>query len=106
MMGHYLIHVDPSVLMGAMGLDGKTFMHDLKLARWTGGVIEVLVMHPTFSPDSDLDDLPEQLTLERTRLFRSRGNSYAAIADALNASGVLPKRGVKWWPSSVRSVIS
>ncbi|HDZ39965.1 MAG TPA: hypothetical protein ENH62_17115 [Marinobacter sp.] len=64
MMGHYLIHVDPSVLMKAMGLDDRVFMHDLKLARWTGGVIEVLVMHPTFAVESDPQDLPEQLTLD------------------------------------------
>ena len=67
MMGHYLIHVDPSVLMEAMGLDDRVFMHDLKLARWTGGGIEVLVMHPTFAVESDPQDLPEQLTLDEVR---------------------------------------
>ena len=66
-MGHYLIHVDPSVLMEAIRLSDGVFMHDLKLSRWTGGGIEVLLMHPSFSPDSDPQDLPEQLTLEELK---------------------------------------
>jgi len=47
----------------------------------------------------------EQVVVRRIEVSRQLGNSFAAIADALNAEGVRPKAGVRWYASSVRSVL-
>ncbi|MFC1705871.1 recombinase family protein [Planctomycetota bacterium] len=47
----------------------------------------------------------EQRVLRVMRELRSDGRSFRAIANELNERGVRPKRGKKWWPASVRSVL-
>jgi site-specific DNA recombinase len=47
----------------------------------------------------------EQAIILRMRAQRASGTSLGKIADQLNAEGVKPKRGVKWYPSSVKWVI-
>jgi site-specific DNA recombinase len=47
---------------------------------------------------------PEQGVLKRITRLRSRGSSYARIAELLNRDGVPAKRGGDWSPMSVRSV--
>jgi hypothetical protein len=47
----------------------------------------------------------EQAILSRIRELHAQGRTLAAISDALNAEGIMPRRGVKWYPSSVRNVI-
>jgi hypothetical protein len=37
--------------------------------------------------------------------LHAQGRTLVAISDALNAEGIMPRRGVKWYPSSVRNVI-
>lgn len=47
----------------------------------------------------------EQDVLAQIRRLRSRGRSYARIADQLNRRGVRAKRGGSWHAMSIRSVI-
>jgi DNA invertase Pin-like site-specific DNA recombinase len=47
----------------------------------------------------------EQAILSRIRELHAQGRTLVAISDALNAEGIMPRRGVKWYPSSVRNLI-
>lgn len=47
----------------------------------------------------------EQLILMRILDLRKLGTSLKKIADTLNARGILAKRGGKWFPSTVKSVL-
>ena len=47
----------------------------------------------------------EQRTLERMVDLRRRGLSFRQIAGALDADGVRPKRGRRWYASSVRAIL-
>ena len=47
----------------------------------------------------------EQSTLRHIKRQRSRGESYACIAEGLNRAGVPSKRGGAWHGMSVRSVL-
>jgi DNA invertase Pin-like site-specific DNA recombinase len=47
----------------------------------------------------------EQAVLGRICALRAQGRTLVAISEALNAEGILPRRGAKWYPSSVRNVI-
>ncbi len=47
----------------------------------------------------------EHAVLSRICALHAQGRTLAAISEALNAEGVLPRRGAKWYPSSVRNVI-
>jgi DNA invertase Pin-like site-specific DNA recombinase len=47
----------------------------------------------------------EQPVLSRVCALRAEGKTLGAISEALNAEGIMPRRGVKWYPSSVRNVI-
>jgi DNA invertase Pin-like site-specific DNA recombinase len=48
----------------------------------------------------------EQAAVARMMAWRAAGESLARIADRLNRAGIAPKRGVRWFPSSVRSVLA
>ncbi|HYH36729.1 MAG TPA: recombinase family protein, partial [Azospirillum sp.] len=47
----------------------------------------------------------EQATIERMRSRRAAGVSLGRIAAELNAAGIRPKRGARWYPSSVKWVV-
>ncbi|MCX5733726.1 MAG: recombinase family protein [candidate division NC10 bacterium] len=48
----------------------------------------------------------EQTIVAQMAAWRGLGSSYATIADRLNLEHVPPKRGARWFPSSVRSVLA
>jgi DNA invertase Pin-like site-specific DNA recombinase len=49
----------------------------------------------------------EQAVLRRIRVLRAGGaRSLAAVADRLNADGVMTKRGARWHAATVRSVLA
>ena len=52
-----------------------------------------------------VEDPAERAVLTRVLRLRATGDSYARIAGQLNAEGVAPKAGRRWWPSGVRSVL-
>jgi Recombinase len=43
--------------------------------------------------------------LTRMRELRASGLSYRATADALNAAGILPQLGARWYPNVVRRIL-
>jgi DNA invertase Pin-like site-specific DNA recombinase len=47
----------------------------------------------------------EQTVLGRICALHAQGRTLVAISEVLNAEGVMPRRGAKWYPSSVRNVI-
>ena len=47
----------------------------------------------------------EQVVLSRICALRVQGRTLGAISETLNAEGIMPRRGAKWYPSSVRNVI-
>ena len=47
----------------------------------------------------------EQTVLSRICALHAQGRTLVAISEALNAEGIMPRRGAKWYPSSVRNVI-
>jgi DNA invertase Pin-like site-specific DNA recombinase len=47
----------------------------------------------------------EQAVLSRICALHAGGRTLMAISEALNAEGIMPRRGAKWYPSSVRNVI-
>jgi hypothetical protein len=47
----------------------------------------------------------EQAIIRGMRESRADGLSFGKIADQLNTTGVKPKRGARWYPSSVKWVI-
>jgi hypothetical protein len=47
----------------------------------------------------------EQTVLTRIRALHAEGRTLVAISEALNAEGIMPRRGVRWYPSSIRNVI-
>jgi DNA invertase Pin-like site-specific DNA recombinase len=47
----------------------------------------------------------EQETLSKVRTLRKSAFSYSRIADFLNSQGVATKKGSRWYPESVRSVL-
>lgn len=48
----------------------------------------------------------EQLVLNEMRAWRATGASYPRIATLLNERGVRPHRAAKWWPATVRDVLT
>lgn len=46
----------------------------------------------------------EQKVIDRIRVLRAGGNSYAAIADALNEQGAAPPAGEAWYSTAVRRI--
>jgi DNA invertase Pin-like site-specific DNA recombinase len=47
----------------------------------------------------------EQTVLGRICALHAQGRTLVAISEVLNAEGVMPRRGARWYPSSVRNVI-
>jgi hypothetical protein len=43
--------------------------------------------------------------LARMRELRTSGLSYRATADALNAAGIPPQLGARWYPNVVRRIL-
>lgn len=52
-----------------------------------------------------MTDGEEQRVIARMRALRERGLSYKAVATALNAEGLRPKRGERWHMETVRRVL-
>jgi site-specific DNA recombinase len=48
----------------------------------------------------------EQAIVAQMTTWRAERKSLASIADRLNAGGIAPKRGARWFASSVRSVLA
>jgi DNA invertase Pin-like site-specific DNA recombinase len=48
----------------------------------------------------------EREVLERMRALREGGATLTAIAETLNADGVRPRRGTKWFPMAVGRILS
>jgi site-specific DNA recombinase len=46
----------------------------------------------------------ESLVVERIQTMRAAGDSAQAIAAALNADGVAPRRGVRWHPHTIARI--
>jgi DNA invertase Pin-like site-specific DNA recombinase len=46
----------------------------------------------------------ESETLQRIQTMRAAGSSFQAIASALNAEGIAPRRGVQWHPYAVARI--
>jgi DNA invertase Pin-like site-specific DNA recombinase len=52
-------------------------------------------------------DVPgEMQVIERMKELRATGLGFDRIAEALNAEGIAPRRGKKWWGLSVNKVLS
>jgi DNA invertase Pin-like site-specific DNA recombinase len=47
----------------------------------------------------------QPVPLSRISALHAQGRMLAAISEALNAEGIMPRRGAKWYPSGVRDVI-
>jgi hypothetical protein len=47
----------------------------------------------------------ERAVVSRIRTLHAEGRTLAAISDTLNVEGITPRRGVKWYPASVRNVV-
>jgi DNA invertase Pin-like site-specific DNA recombinase len=47
----------------------------------------------------------EEEVLRRIRSMREAGNSFQAIATALNADGIRPRRGLRWHPYAVARIV-
>jgi DNA invertase Pin-like site-specific DNA recombinase len=48
----------------------------------------------------------EMQVIERMKELRATGLGFDRIAEALNAEGIMPRRGKKWWGLSVNKVLS
>jgi len=48
----------------------------------------------------------EASALERMRQLRDEGLSHQRIADTLNAEGIRPRAGQRWWASAVNNILS
>ena len=48
----------------------------------------------------------EMQVIERMKELRATGLGFDRIAEALNAEGIMPRRGKKWWGLSVNNVLS
>lgn len=61
-----------------------------------------------YRADGDLlVEVPEEIeALAMMRSMRSNNATYQAIIAALDARGIKPHRGARWYPSSVRSVLA
>lgn len=47
----------------------------------------------------------EQAVIERMRELRAAGMGYDRIAEQLNAEGIKPRRGVRWWGRGINNVL-
>ena len=47
----------------------------------------------------------ERAVLTHMLILRTAGDSYARIAEQLNADRMAPKAAARWWPSGVQSVL-
>jgi antirestriction protein ArdC len=76
-----------------------TALHEL--AHWTG--------HPSRLNRQTLNEsyrFGEMKVIERMKELRATGLGFDRIAEALNAEGIMPRRGKKWWGLSVNKVLS
>ena len=47
----------------------------------------------------------EQAVISRIQALHAAGHTLVGISNTLNAEGIMPRRGAKWYPASVRNVI-
>lgn len=48
----------------------------------------------------------ESDVLQRMTELRANGISFDGIAQQLNAEGIRPRAGQRWWPSAVNNILS